>query len=65
LPLRGLSISSTVTDVPAQVNLEEAGPVGPIGLVFRMGKEDKGGLGVAFELTRALSKVKSGKALND
>ena len=47
------------------MNLEEAGPVGPIGLVFRMGKEDKGGLGVAFELTRALSKVKSGKALND
>jgi hypothetical protein len=34
--------------------------VGPIGLVFRMGKEEKEGLGVALELTKALGKVKSG-----
>jgi hypothetical protein len=49
-----------LTDIPARVNLEEARPVGPIGLVFRMGKEEKEGLGVALELTKALGKVKSG-----
>jgi hypothetical protein len=49
-----------LTEVPAQVNLEEARPVGPIGLMFRMGKEGKEGLGVALEMTRALGKVKSG-----
>ena len=50
-----------LTDVPAQVNLEEARPVGPFGMMFRMmGKETKQGLGVALELTKALGKVKSG-----
>jgi hypothetical protein len=49
-----------LTDVPAHVNLEEARPVGPIGLIFRMGKEEKEGLGVALELTKALGKIKSG-----
>ena len=49
-----------LTGVPAQVNLEEARPVGPIGLVFMMGTEGKEGLGVALELTRALGNVKSG-----
>jgi hypothetical protein len=50
-----------LTDVPAKVNLAEARPVGPIGMMFRMmGKETKQGLGVAVELTRALGKVTSG-----
>jgi uncharacterized protein YjgD (DUF1641 family) len=49
-----------LTDIPAQVNLEEARPVGPIGLIFRMSKEEKEGLGVALELTKALGKIKSG-----
>jgi uncharacterized protein YjgD (DUF1641 family) len=50
-----------LSDVPAQVNLEEARPVGPFGMMFRMmGKETKQGLGVALELTKALGKVKSG-----
>jgi uncharacterized protein YjgD (DUF1641 family) len=50
-----------LTDVPAQVNLKEARPVGPIGLMFRMmGKEGRQGLGVALELTKAMGKVKSG-----
>ena len=50
-----------LTDVPAQVNLDEARPVGPFGMMFRMmGKETKQGLGVALELTKALGKVKSG-----
>ena len=44
-----------------KVNLEEARPVGPFGMMFRMmGKETKQGLGVALELTKALGKVKSG-----
>jgi len=50
-----------ISDVPAQVNLAEARPVGPFGMMFRMmGKETKQGLGVALELTKALGKVKSG-----
>jgi hypothetical protein len=49
-----------LTDVPAQVNLEAARPVGPIGLAFRIGQEEKAGLGVVLELTKALGKIKSG-----
>jgi hypothetical protein len=49
-----------LTNVPAQVNLEAARPVGPIGLVFRIGQEEKEGLGVVLELTKALGKIKSG-----
>ncbi len=50
-----------LTDVPAKVNLDEARPVGPIGMMFRMmGREGRQGLGVAVELTKALGKVKSG-----
>jgi hypothetical protein len=50
-----------LSEVPTKVNLEEAKPVGPIGMVFRMmGKESKQGLGVALELTKALGKIHSG-----
>jgi uncharacterized protein YjgD (DUF1641 family) len=50
-----------LSEVPAKVNLAEARPVGPIGMMFRMmGKETKQGLGVALELTKALGKVQSG-----
>lgn len=50
-----------LSDVPAKVDLTEARPVGPIGMMFRMmGKETKQGLGVALELTKALGKVTSG-----
>ena len=50
-----------LTDVPARVNLEEARPVGPLGMMFRMmGRETKQGLGVALEMTKALGKVKTG-----
>lgn len=58
---RVIDFLDRLTDVPAQVNLEEARPVGPFGMMFRMmGKETKQGLGVALELTKALGKVKSG-----
>jgi len=58
---RVIDFLDRLSDVPAQVNLEEAKPVGPFGLMFRMmGKETKQGLGVALELTKALGKVQSG-----
>jgi uncharacterized protein YjgD (DUF1641 family) len=58
---RVIDFLDRLTDVPAQVNLEEARPVGPFGMMFRMmGKETKQGLGVALELTKALGKVQSG-----
>jgi len=58
---RVIDFLDRLTDVPAKVNLEEAKPVGPFGMMFRMmGKETKKGLGVALELTKALGKVQSG-----
>jgi hypothetical protein len=50
-----------LAEVPTQVDLTAAKPVGPIGLPFRlMSKEYKQGLGVAMELTRALGKIAAG-----
>ncbi|MDP3183443.1 MAG: DUF1641 domain-containing protein [Desulfobaccales bacterium] len=58
---RVIDFLDRLTDVPANVNLEAARPVGPFGMPFRMmSKECKQGLGVALELTRALGKVKTG-----
>lgn len=49
------------TDLPAQVDLKAARPVGPFGMPFRMmSQECKEGMGVALELTRALGRLKSG-----
>jgi uncharacterized protein YjgD (DUF1641 family) len=60
---RVIDFLDRLTDVPTQVDLDKARPVGPIGLMFRMmGREGKQGLGVAVELTKALGKVKSGNA---
>lgn len=62
---RVIDFLDRLSDVPAKVNLEEAKPVGPIGMMFRMtGKESKQGLGVALELTKALGKIKSGNGHN-
>jgi len=50
-------------DVPLEVRLEEARPVGPLGLLWRMrSKECRQGLGVLLELTRALGRLKGGPA---
>ncbi|MFH1596395.1 MAG: DUF1641 domain-containing protein [Pseudomonadota bacterium] len=58
---RVIDFIDRLSDVPAKVNLEEARPVGPIGLMFRMmGRESRQGLGVVLELTKALGKVQSG-----
>ncbi len=48
-------------DVPAQVDLEEVKPAGPMGLMWRMrSPECRQGLGVLVELTKALGKLKNG-----
>jgi len=50
-------------DIPAQVNLEETKPAGPVGLMWRMrSPECRQGLGVLVELTKALGKLKNGNA---
>jgi len=52
-----------VIDIPLEINLEEARPTGPFGLLWRMrNKECKEGLGVLVELTKALSQLKAAPA---
>jgi uncharacterized protein YjgD (DUF1641 family) len=47
-----------LVDVPAEVRLEEAKPVGPVGLAWKMrSQECRQGLGIMLELTRALGKL--------
>jgi uncharacterized protein YjgD (DUF1641 family) len=47
-------------DVPSEVRLEEAKPVGPFGLLWKMrSQECRQGLGVMLELTRALGKMQT------
>jgi uncharacterized protein YjgD (DUF1641 family) len=50
-------------EVPAQVNLEEVKPTGPMGLMWQMRRQEcRQGLGILAELTRALGKLGNGKA---
>ncbi len=52
-----------LAEVPLAVNLEEAKPVGPAGLAWKMrSPECRQGLGVMVELTRALGKMKMEQA---
>jgi uncharacterized protein YjgD (DUF1641 family) len=47
-----------LVEVPAEVRLEEAKPVGPMGLAWKMrSQECRQGLGIMLELTRALGKL--------
>ncbi|HEY9073499.1 MAG TPA: DUF1641 domain-containing protein [Desulfobaccales bacterium] len=49
-----------MADVPTEVRLEEAQPVGPFGLLWKMrSAECRQGLGVMLELTRALGKLQT------
>ncbi len=49
-----------LTDVPLEVRLDEARPVGPTGLLWKMrSQECRQGLGVLLELTRALGKIRT------
>ena len=48
----------TLVDLPLEVRLKEAKPVGPMGLMWKMrSRECRQGLGVMLELTRALGKI--------
>jgi len=50
-------------EIPAQVDLEEAKPLGPFGLMWRMRRpESRQGLGVLAELTKALGKLANGNS---
>ena len=50
-------------EVPSQVDLEEAKPTGPFGLMWQMrSPESRRGLGVLAELTKALGKLGNGKS---
>uniref|UniRef100_A0A7C3UXI6 DUF1641 domain-containing protein n=1 Tax=Desulfobacca acetoxidans TaxID=60893 RepID=A0A7C3UXI6_9BACT len=58
---RVIEFLDRLTDLPVQVDLKAARPVGPFGMPFRLlSKECKEGMGVALELTRALGRLKSG-----
>ena len=53
-----INFIETFMDVPAQVNVEECKPSGPLSLMWRMrSQECRQGLGVMLELTRAMGKV--------
>ena len=55
---RFINFIETFMDVPAQVNVEECKPSGPLSLMWRMrSQECRQGLGVMLELTRAMGKV--------
>ena len=56
-----ISFVEKFMDVPSQVDLEEAKPVGPVGLMWQMrSPESRRGLGVLAELTKALGKLGNG-----
>ena len=58
-----ISFVEKFMDVPSQVDLEEAKPVGPVGLMWRMrSPESRRGLGVLAELTKALGKLGNGSS---
>jgi len=47
-----------LSSLPASINLDEAKPTGPVGLMFRMMNRDaRRGLGVAVEMTKALGRL--------
>jgi uncharacterized protein YjgD (DUF1641 family) len=49
-----------LTDIPAEVHLDEVKPVGAFGMLWRLrNKECKEGLGVLVELTKALGKLRT------
>ncbi len=58
---RLIELLEKLVDLPLEVRLEEAEPVGPYGLLWKMRQpECRQGLGVMLELTRALGKLKAG-----
>ncbi len=53
-----IDFMNRILDLPMGINLKEAKPLGPLGMLSVMGsKEARQGLGVAMELTKALGKL--------
>ena len=58
---KALSLLDKVAELPARVDLSQAKPVGPFGMVFALGNpEIKQGMGVVLELTKGLAILKNG-----
>jgi len=56
-----IDFMNRILDLPMGINLKDAKPMGPLGMLSVMGsKEAKQGLGVAMELTKALGKLSHG-----
>ncbi len=56
-----IDFMNRLLELPAAIHLEEAKPLGPLGMLSAMGsKEARQGLGVAMELTKALGKLGAG-----
>lgn len=55
---RMIEFMNKIIELPLEIKLKEAKPVGPMGVLSAMGnKETRQGLGVAMELTKALGKL--------
>ena len=55
---RMIDFMNRILDLPMEIKLKEAKPIGPLGMLSVMGnKETRQGLGVAMELTKALGKL--------
>ncbi len=53
-----IDFMNRLLDLPLSIKLEQAKPLGPLGMLTAMGsKEARQGLGVAMELTKALGKL--------
>jgi uncharacterized protein YjgD (DUF1641 family) len=58
-----ISFVEKFMEIPSQVDLEEAKPTGPFGLMWQMrSPESRRGLGVLAELTKALGKLGNGNS---
>ncbi len=56
-----IDFMNRILELPMAINLGEAKPLGPLGMLTAMGsKEARQGLGVAMELTKALGKLGAG-----
>ena len=55
-----IDLMNRLLELPASLNLDEAKPLGPLGMLSAMSsKETRQGLGVAMQLTKALGKLKA------
>ena len=56
-----IDFMNRILDLPMGINLKDAKPLGPLGMLSVMGsKEGRQGMGVAMELTKALGRLSQG-----